>query len=466
MKKIFTLTLVFSLLLPVLALGSLNVEVKSQEYCMSSPAEFNIKVTNHQDERDIFSATVLGRYRSWSYLKKPAVEIYPQQTKSINISLIPPQKTESGKYYFEVVVYSNSNSSIKVEKELCLAVLEKYSAKISQFKVPEKVKPGKKVIIDVEAYNIGAKDFEELKITGTLKKAGKRIETKENTFPLKSDAKAEKHLAFSLDKFSNPGTYIVELTLKGVGKLFDSKHSKFEVEKLKQIEKELSYGRDVLSEKRILKVKNVGNVKFEGKVNQSLNKNWALLVSTEGNVKTLQKEDKMFYIWDISLNPGESVELRYQINYWPLIIIFIVIILICIGAFLWYRSPFIYKRVLEEGGAEEEEKEFTIAIEILNRTGKKLKDTVVRDFLPSLASVKKEFKSIKPKIREKENGTELVWRFEELLPGDERLMTYKIKTQIGTIDHFKLPKARLRTKTKDGKTYEKFSGKVKIEASE
>lgn len=466
MKKVLVIILIFSLGLFPSVQGDLGVDVETQKYCSPPPAEFKIKITNQQDEADRFATIITDKYRSWASIPKPYIELNPGETKEVKIYINAPEEVKSGEYYLPVLTYSLTNTSIRTNKTLCLSILRKYDAKIISSRITEKVKPGAKGSIFLEIENIGTKDFDNLTLKANLRRIGELLKEKEETFSLEDDVRTKKEISFEIGKYQEPGKYTITVDLEGAGKYFGSVTKEFEVLEIENIKKEKVSEKTLFSENRKVVVENKGNTAFEGNIKVSVSKPWNLLVSTKGNPVSSDSKNQVIYSWYITLDPNSSKTIKYQINYWPLYLIFLIVIVVLGKVYFIWRSPYIDKRILQKGGAEEEKAEFTLAIEIVNRTGSKLKDTVVRDFVPGVAEVVKKFKSIKPKLNKKEGGTELVWRFKELEPGDERLLTYKIKTVVGTIDHFKLPKASLKTKTKDGKKYKKYSREVKVRATE
>jgi hypothetical protein len=100
----------------------------------------------------------------------------------------------------------------------------------------------------------------------------------------------------------------------------------------------------------------------------------------------------------------------------------------------------------------------SISIEIKNER-KPLSNVIIKDFVPSMFSIVKDFETIKPAKREREDGTELTWRIGRLKPFEERVLHYKVKTQVGIIGDIKLPKAEIRGKI-ERKVFSRKSNQV------
>jgi hypothetical protein len=83
-------------------------------------------------------------------------------------------------------------------------------------------------------------------------------------------------------------------------------------------------------------------------------------------------------------------------------------------------------------------------LEIRNRTRNEIRDVLVRDFVPAVAMVVERFDTLRPMLRKVAGGTEVVWKIDSLGPGDERVLTYRIKPVVDIVGVLKLPKAYVR----------------------
>ena len=72
-----------------------------------------------------------------------------------------------------------------------------------------------------------------------------------------------------------------------------------------------------------------------------------------------------------------------------------------------------------------------------------MENVTIEDLIPPVAKLIKDFKTMKPQIKKTNDGTKIVWNLKELQPFEERILTYKMETLIGTLDYLKLPKAKM-----------------------
>jgi hypothetical protein len=108
------------------------------------------------------------------------------------------------------------------------------------------------------------------------------------------------------------------------------------------------------------------------------------------------------------------------------------------------------------------EEEVTISLHVKNKSRKLLNSVTVKDFVPAIATVIKEFGTIEPTIKMKPTGTELTWQVKDIRPREERVLTYKIKPVIEILGSLKLPKAHLVYETKKGRIKRALSKTITI----
>ena len=168
---------------------------------------------------------------------------------------------------------------------------------------------------------------------------------------------------------------------------------------------------------------------------------------------------------DIELGPDESKSVSATTNYRIILYIIIIIIVALIAYFKFRRRLKVRKSVAnistEEGGISQ----LKIMLDIVNSSSKELKDVKIVDVVPTIADVKKEFAegTLKPAsiLRHSSKGTILKWNIPELAPGEERLISYDIRSKLSIIGSFNLPKARVKF-VKDGKEKTIYSNGVGV----
>lgn len=211
----------------------------------------------------------------------------------------------------------------------------------------------------------------------------------------------------------------------------------------------------------IVTYSNEGNVKNTQTVKIPISSFASMFTKTDS---TLTKE-KGFLTADIELAPNESISVSATTNYRSIFYIIAIIAGLLIVYLLFRKRLKVRKNVAnvstEEGGISQ----LKIMIDIVNTSGKELKDVKVVDVVPSLAEVKKEFAegTLKPSniLKHSSKGTILKWNIPELAPGEERLISYDIRSKLSILGSFNLPRVRIKY-SKDGKEKIIFSNSVGV----
>lgn len=449
--------ILFSVLLIPLSLAQVDIDVQSRYYCALSPSELDVKVTNNLNESDTFLMTFGGDNRNWAYVKRSYVKLESGESKTLSFLIIPPKDIESGKYFLDIH-FKGLETGWKETQEVCLTILENYNAKIDKTSVSKDAyDPGEDVTTTVGVANIGAKDFDKIKVSTVLSKGGSIIEEKSKGFALKADARNEVEFKFEMGKFAKPGEYAFTYKLEGVGKVFDEEGETFRVKELEEFDTSRDKSWTPVASLESVKITNLGNIRATKTVEIGVPKFWSFLVTTEKRPELKSSADRIIYQWDITLDPKESEEISLQINYWPLILFFIALVYVGFILFLRVRRLKVVKRVVSK---REEKNEYTIAIDIKNNSRETIKNVVVKDSIPSIGKIIKRSINVKPKIKELKTKTNMEWDLGDLKRGDERLITYRIKTIVEALDSFKLP--AIEVEAKDGKKIKKFSTELKI----
>jgi hypothetical protein len=181
---------------------------------------------------------------------------------------------------------------------------------------------------------------------------------------------------------------------------------------------------------------------------------------------TLYKEEgKRFIGWDLGLAPGESKTIFVTVNYRP---VFYIIILIAAAAALFFifKSPVsIRKEVsevsLKEGGISH----IRIMLEVSNSSKKAVNNVHIIDYVPKIAEIEQTHieGTLSPSkvLLHKEKGSILRWDLDELAPGEDRLLSYNIRSTLTILGSFKLPRAKVKFRHRK-KEYVSYSNTLGI----
>jgi len=167
-------------------------------------------------------------------------------------------------------------------------------------------------------------------------------------------------------------------------------------------------------------------------------------------------EDKVI-TWEYTLAEGESQEFKYTVSYVPMVLAFVLLIiaLMMLGFYYMSRYRLIKSVVLSKQGDDSYVK---IKLSVKNKTNQPQKNIIVEDYVNVPFGLSREFGTIKPDaIRKQKDRLVLTWKFDELEPREERLISYKMKAKLEVIGKVTIPPAHLKQKLGKGKQVEIYS---------
>ncbi len=267
------------------------------------------------------------------------------------------------------------------------------------------------------------------------------------------------------EKFTKPGTYKVSSVMRNeLGFIVSSKSANFkinEVVKVSQLEK--TVGMEVLAAKTDIKANNAGNVPTPIVITADV-PSFAdgLFVPLSAPSSREVKAGVVVYSWKFdNVAPGGEVSVSYKYALWQ---VWFVLFLLAVAVYFAFKYVFTLKAVksYSHRGSFSKDKEILITVDLRNRSMYEAKDIIVRDFIPSILKIVTRFDTVKPSIKESAAGTELVWKFDSLRPGEDRVLTYRIKPVVDITGSIQLPSVDVRYV--DNKRRRKFfsSGEISI----
>lgn len=408
-------------------------------------AQYEIQIKNKLEENRTFVIYTQGLSPSWEYLESYMIKAGPNKTGSTTLYVSPSKTETAGRRGFYIYVYPQEKENASVKQSVILDIVRDkklvfltLSTKKSNYEPEEKVK------VFTTVKNVGRKKISKYKVNFSLNGKSEIV----NVPYLDSGDSAELQTSFKLGKYYQ-GEYIVEAeTLSGENEVEDSMTTKINVPGKVRMKRTEEVTDMVLWKDVEVKIKNVGNLKSELEYLRAKFPSFIKPI-----VSTVRKPDKIrsidgetVYEWKVrDLNPGEIQSVNYRLNYWVVIAIIGLIVLISAFAYMELKVATLTKR------ARKVDSEHSVHIIVENNTGGKIENAKVKDFVPGIAKLIEKFDSAKPNsIKKKEEGTEIVWELGSLDPGEERVLTYRIKPVVQVEGSIRLPKAEMDYKTKRG----------------
>ncbi|MFH8038465.1 MAG: hypothetical protein QXJ14_00425 [Candidatus Aenigmatarchaeota archaeon] len=401
------------------------------------PVPYSVEIYNKNDKEEIFMISVfpqeIGGIKS---VYNDRIWVAPKSSKIVNIFFVAPKCVVEEMAIFEIIIYPYSNPNEKIVKNITvLPKLESLLCLLPIKKSKDSLKPGEEFMFEITAKNLAKRDYDVIfKVYLNKEKKFEEIARIEKLSTI------TKSYSFKIDNNWNPGKYFVEIALLDTtGKIIDLKEEYFFVEESKNLDQYSSTSINFFFVSSTYIFKNLGNsplpsftyvLKFPSLI--------SFLVKIDAKAG-YEKVDGTFKINIPSLEKNSFYSFQLKILLYPIwLTAFFVIILISLVYWRYYTIT-INKILI--GKAEEDIK---IKIVVRNARRVKLRDVIVKDFVPSLFKISKDFEFFAPQITKKSFGFELSWNLGDLNPNEEVILAYKIKPIVELVGKFKLPKAVLR----------------------
>lgn len=438
MKRLLAVLLSLFFMSQVTLAASITIPQKTVNVPIGSNVHFDVEISSNKE--DVLNINILDN-KPWISLSDTRISINEAESGIVTLSFSPPTDTPVGLYKIRFIAESLKTGD-KESRDIYISVVKEGIIEIEKIFVTGDMEPAGRLGISVQSRSfmtITAQDIDLSVIVRSPEEAiFSFIDIIERIDPDKTTI-SEKY--FYLPDFAEPGIYTVDAELKHDGKVSRMEQNFVVAEKpvIKTETEEFL----VLGTGKVIAVTNVGNKKSGSVlINENISDIEKIFFSGDpdsisGNVIT----------WEVlGLQPGESKSITYKIDYVPVAIAIVILMFLT-----WYfvfsiRTLNIRKRILQKKMINEGS-EFTVGVELKNRTGSDIKDVIIRDFIPSA------FKVIytpgpKPTKRETSMGTELKWKIENLTKGEERILTYRIMPVFGVYGQVKLSGATMRFRKK------------------
>lgn len=176
----------------------------------------------------------------------------------------------------------------------------------------------------------------------------------------------------------------------------------------------------------------------------------ALFISTHPRARSVKEAGKSYLVWDVKLDNDKAMKVYATENYRPIVII-VVLSAAAVALYFLFRSPIVVikgiaSHAMSEGGISEAK----VVVKVKNRSPKQIANIEVMDNLPHIAHVEKEISvgSMQPHavLQHPKKGIMIRWTIDMLEPGDERVLSYRMKSRLAILGEFNLPAATARCK--------------------
>ncbi|MBI2650656.1 hypothetical protein HYX04_05080 [Candidatus Woesearchaeota archaeon] len=457
MGKFFIPATILLVLANIAFAASFDVKVTpiNDNIVVDEVAEFDIAVQNNLDVDEEYTIKKAG-YPFWDMYTKPlqnpiTLKVPAQSTLSIRLFVDPLYITSVDTYTLDVGVVSGSSGQeqkapitvgIKSTEPLIGGYIPTVltSTSIS----PEKIDPRGEFTIKIVLNNQNVLDYPNLTV---------RIESnlfKDELFvPLGPKEDKTIEVTKKLDPMTIPQEDRLVIAIFKDERLIVSPIVKefgvIEYVTQEDIPKEQSF----LKIRKGVKVES-NNPDYNGVVKVETTPLKNLFVTTFPRAEITKEDGKHYLVWQVVVGSDRTISVYTTENYRPIVVI-IVLVIAAVALYFLFRSPIVVRKGIgnvgmSEGGISEAK----IVVRVKNRSANQITDIEVMDNLPHIAHVERELSigSMQPHaiLKHPKKGLMIKWNIETLEAGDERVLSYRMKSRLPILGELSLPAASARTK--------------------
>tara|TARA_Y100000310_G_scaffold345594_2_gene467025 strand:+ start:1325 stop:2785 length:1461 start_codon:yes stop_codon:yes gene_type:complete len=269
----------------------------------------------------------------------------------------------------------------------------------------------------------------------------------QQTVELFDDQERTVDFSFPIDNTVAPGTYSYSARVYYEDELSGSVTSEFSVEENLDVTEYLETVSEFLFKEVRLTKSNDGNSLVSESYDYDLNliQGWFAAYNVEPS-----SEDGSVSSWVFNIEPGEDYTVVITVDYRPALVA--VLLLLLLGLIVYYvftKRVSIKKEVFKLKYSTDGLADFKVLLHVKNNTTKPIKDVTVIDRLPRVIQPSMEFGTLQPTgVQRGAKGIRMMWKISELVAGEERIISYKVKPRMSVIGRFTLPTALGKFKSK------------------
>lgn len=418
------------------AASAFEIRVADQTFVAPAGGSREIVISANSAKDDTLILDLVDE-TPWMTLSSSRLELKAGKQGSVTLYVSPFTATSPGLYR---VVFS-AESALTGERELkdvFISVTRGEGVEVEKIEVSGNLEPTGSADIKIFIKNLGNVALKDINLLYWINSpSGKAAEWSEVLdFEPQQSAVAGRPYRFEAQQ--EAGDYIVVAELSQSGKLLDRFEQGLTIPKKAVIRQKIDERKSLFRKEYEITITNYGNdisesTAITGNVGRFESYFYAGTppTSSEGDV----------YTWDVKdIKPGETRTILYAIDMTSFYLFLAGAVLICWLFFFKMRMVRIRKFIMQKKLIEEGE-EFTVGLELTNKTGKTVEEAVVKDFVPAVFEIK-DTEGPKPARKKTPTGTELAWKTKDLNKEEVRIFTYKIIPTFGVQGRVRLPRAQ------------------------
>lgn len=450
MRRVLSFLLLFLISIQISLALDFNIDISPEQKSIfpNETAEFNVKLSHDSRNKEFFD--VFSSDMVWDVRMKES--LFVDNKQEINSKLLVRPLNRNPGFYGVPIIFRHPSSN--VQKKFFVNIELKPDADNKMTYVPalrgtvqlsKQIDPRDSVKLIVNIENLNNKDIDKMDVK--VRSNSINLDTQTS---IKGREKKILEFDVNLNSKIPPSKDMLKISVFGFDNdrkkdyQFDLAPLEFDIIPYGTVEQSVSIKSQFLKSTKTITLDNTGNVKK--RADPKIKKSFFKDLFTSFSIAPAVQEG--YYIWNVELNVGEKQEIVLTTNYWSLFI-FIIIVLAAFTAYFLFRSPVIIRKTAKilstrEGGISE----LKIILDIQNRSNKKVHNVNIIDLIPNIAEIVKEFDlgTLEPTkiMLHDSKGTIAKWTLDNLEPGEERLINYKVKNKLSVLDGIDLPPAVIK----------------------
>ena len=442
---VFDLKGVIVFILILLAISSVSavvidfVQVPETLYTLEK-SEIRFTIKNDGNKKDTYYIGIWPT--NWVILEKYFVILNPGDSETLKFFVEPPIDTNIGNVIFTVSARSTDTSDYGY-KDVVLNIRRRTGTYISQIKLNQEIlNPGDTMVIQPLVVNLDKTQSKTIVVVTKIFKDEKLINLLEEEVLIQPSSTKTISFPFEIKNTYEYGNYNIQVFLTDVyGSPIHSKTASFIIRKYDDFRenKKVEYG--FLESTFIINVTNKGNIPNASYiVTETMPKISKYFFYPDKQPDSYQEnENSITYNWKIEgVDPERTVTIQYKLRFINVAILTFLTLLLISLIITIFHKPTLMKKY---ASSIKPDKETLITLHVKNNSIREIENIIVKDTIPSVFSIIKEFDTLKPEIKTTQTGTVLVWKIDKLKPKEDRVLTYRIKSVVNIEGNAKLPKA-------------------------
>jgi len=463
MRKLLIIPLILILTLTLVqAEIKITHEAQQDSVGIGETATFIIKVENRGSGQETIRLEPVQQYGKWR-VETPdpyILDIPAGNVRESELRITPLSKISVGTYNQKIIIKDFKDN---VLQEILIPVkIGPFDYAVNtQLIMPEAIDPRDSPTIKVMVENLYPYDLInlDLELSSSIYKESQKID-------LLGNEKVIKEFRFSVDPTVKAGDYIVTATVKNKAAVVGKDAQRISLSQFSDVTEKTIKEEGLFSTTITVEKTNEGNSKAAGKTVFRMTAFQKLFSSY--NIKPTEvtnQEGQYVYVWDFVLEPGDSYIVSVKTNYGVLFLgVLILLAIIFMGHHLLSKKITITKKVMEVKKTKDGISGMKIMLHIKNKSAGNFNKVKIVDYLPKLVAPSKDFGTIKPtNVQRSASGSiRVIWDIPRLERGEERIISYKIRSKLSIIGRFGLPSAVVEYRNKKGRLVRIHSNRLTL----